>query len=437
STFGWPEKTNDIETFFPTTTLVTAYDIIFFWVSRMIMASLEFTGNVPFHDIYIHGLVRDKQGRKMSKSLGNGIDPLEIISMYGSDAFKFTLGFMCAQGQDVLIDKDSFKLGSRFANKVWNATRYILGNLEGITLVPVSDNDLTELDKWIYSELDLCARNEKDALENYRYNDAASSLYEYFWNEYCDWYVEATKLSFKNGDENEKNRAASVLLNILEENMRLLHPFIPFVTEEIYSKLPLSEIVKNRERAGRNSIVSNSTYSGMLIAAPFPEPNDKRKNEKVTERFNILRELIKNIRALRAECGIDPATKINISVVIESGTNAEVIKEKEDVVKLLAGISGIDFINQEENQKTENAIGTVGKGFEAFLSLDENINKEQLRLRFQKEMEEASMIAERARSKLSGKFAEHAAKELVDAERTKLEENERRAKKLASYIAGL
>ena len=153
STLGWPEKTPDMETFFPTSALVTAYDIIFFWVSRMIMASLEFTGKVPFHDIYIHGLVRDKQGRKMSKSLGNGIDPLEIIDLYGSDALKFTLSFMCAQGQDILIDKDSFKLGSRFCNKVWNASRYILGNLEGRNLIPVKDADLTELDKWIYSRL--------------------------------------------------------------------------------------------------------------------------------------------------------------------------------------------------------------------------------------------------------------------------------------------
>ena len=164
----------------------------------MIMAGLEFTGKAPFHDIYIHGLVRDKQGRKMSKSLGNGIDPLEIIDMYGADALKFTLGYMCAQGQDVLVDKDSFKMGSRFCNKVWNASRYILGNLEGRTLVPVRDSDLTELDKWIYSCLDRAVREAKSAFEGYRYNEGASALYEYFWYDFCDWYVEATKLSFRN-----------------------------------------------------------------------------------------------------------------------------------------------------------------------------------------------------------------------------------------------
>ena len=433
STLGWPEDTSDLVSFYPTSTLVTAYDIIFFWVSRMIMAGLEFTGKAPFHDIYIHGLVRDRQGRKMSKSLGNGIDPNEIVALYGSDAFKFTLGFMCAQGQDVLIDRDSFKLGSRFANKVWNASRYILGNLEGRTLIPVKDSDLTELDKWIYTELDKCVRLERAALESYRYNDAASALYEYFWNEYCDWYVEVTKLSFKNGDEHEKNRAASVLLNVLEENMRLLHPFIPFVTEEIYAKLPLADIVKNRALAGTNGIITNSAYSGMLIAAPFPEPNDARTDEIVVQRFNVLRELIKNVRGLRTECGIDPAAKIAVAVVIEKNSAAEVCREKTDVVQLLAGVSKIDFVEA----KPDSAIGTVGRGFEAFLLLDESVNREQLRARFEKEMRESESIASRSQAKLSGKFAEHAASELVEAEKVKLEENMRRIEKLASYIASL
>ena len=246
STLGWPEKTADLEKFYPTSALVTAYDIIFFWVSRMIMAGLEFTGKAPFKDIYIHGLVRDKQGRKMSKSLGNGLDPLEIIDEYGADALKYTLAFMCAQGQDVLIDKDSFKLGSRFANKIWNASRYLLGNLEGRNLIPITENDLTELDKWIYSRLDNAVRTVRNALDNYRYNDGAQALYEFFWTEFCDWYVEASKLSFWNGDDHEKDRATSVLMNILEESLRLLHPYLPFVTEEIYQKLPLEEIAKAR-----------------------------------------------------------------------------------------------------------------------------------------------------------------------------------------------
>ncbi|MCI6317944.1 MAG: valine--tRNA ligase [Spirochaetia bacterium] len=433
STLGWPEKTLDMETFFPTSALVTAYDIIFFWVSRMIMASLEFTGKVPFHDIYIHGLVRDKQGRKMSKSLGNGIDPLEIIDLYGSDALKYTLSFMCAQGQDILIDKDSFKLGSRFCNKVWNASRYILGNLEGRNLIPVTDADLTELDKWIYSRLNAAVKANREALESYRYNDAASSLMEFFWNEFCDWYVEATKLSFWHGDEHEKDRAVSVLLNVLEESLRLLHPFMPFVTEEIYGKLPLEEIVENRKKAGKNKILSESVYKAMLINAPFPCVAAERDNPAVQARFEVLKDLIGQVRALRAECGIDPANKINIAILVTKGSEAEVCHEKVDMIKLLAGVANVEFVEA----KPASSVGTVGKGFEAFILVDESINKEQLISRFKKEIEQETVWVKRSEAKLNGNFAQHAPAEVVQQERDKMEESKRKIEKLESYIASL
>ena len=433
STLGWPQNTEDLEKFYPTTALVTAYDIIFFWVSRMIMAGLEFTGKVPFRDIYIHGLVRDKQGRKMSKSLGNGMDPLEIIDMYGADALKFTLGFMCAQGQDILIDKDSFKLGSRFCNKVWNANRYLLGNLEGRNLVPVTDADLTELDKWIYSRLNYAAKTAREALEGYRYNDAASALMEFFWNEFCDWYVEATKLNFWNGDDKEKDRQASVLLNILEESLRLLHPYLPFVTEEIYGKLPLAEIVESRKKAGDNKIVSNSTYNGMLINAPYPEYTDTRENADVAKRFDALKDLIQKVRALRADCGIDPANKINLAVIVTKGSEAEVCKEKVDMIKLLAGLANVEFVEA----KPQSSIGTVGTGFEAFILIDENINKDQLIARFKKTIETEKGYAAKSQAKLGGSFAQHAPQEVVQAEKDKLEESLRMIEKLESYIASL
>ena len=433
STLGWPQNTEDFEKFYPTTALVTAYDIIFFWVSRMIMAGLEFTGKAPFRDIYIHGLVRDKQGRKMSKSLGNGMDPLEIIDMYGADALKFTLGFMCAQGQDILIDKDSFKLGSRFCNKVWNANRYLLGNLEGRNLVPVTDADLTELDKWIYSRLNYAAKTAREALEGYRYNDAASALMEFFWNEFCDWYVEATKLNFWNGDDKEKDRQASVLLNILEESLRLLHPYLPFVTEEIYGKLPLAEIVESRKKAGDNKIVSNSTYNGMLINAPYPEYTDTRENADVAKRFDALKDLIQKVRALRADCGIDPANKINLAVIVTKGSDAEVCKEKVDMIKLLAGLANVEFVEA----KPQSSIGTVGTGFEAFILIDENINKDQLIARFKKTIETEKGYAAKSQAKLGGSFAQHAPQEVVQAEKDKLEESLRMIEKLESYIASL
>lgn len=431
STLGWPEKTPDMEQFYPTTALVTAYDIIFFWVSRMVMAGLEFTGKAPFHDIYIHGLVRDKQGRKMSKSLGNGMDPLEVIDEYGADALKFTLGFMCAQGQDILIDKDSFKLGSRFCNKVWNASRYLLQNLEGRELIQIHDSDLTELDKWIYACLNKAAKTARDALEGYRYNDAASALMEYFWNEFCDWYVEATKLNFKNGDEREKNRQATVLLNLLEENLRLLHPFIPFVTEEIYSKLPVEQIAKNRSASEK--ILPTSSYCGMLICAPYPEFVAERENAAVSERFEVLKDLIGKTRALRTECGLDPAAKLHLSILIEKNSAAEVCREKVDMISLLAGMREVDFVEK----KPAKSIGTVGAGFEAFLLVDENVNTEQLKSRFEKEIESEKKFAQNSQKKLSGNFATHASKDLVEEERRKLAAAQNRIEKLTLYLAEL
>ena len=433
STLGWPQETEDLATFYPTTALVTAYDIIFFWVSRMIMAGLEFTGKAPFHDIYIHGLVRDKQGRKMSKSLGNGIDPLEIIDMYGADALKFTLSYMCAQGQDVLVDKDSFKMGSKFCNKVWNASRYILGNLEGRTLIPVTDADLTELDKWIYTRLDNAVANAKDAFEAYRYNDGASAIYEFFWNDLCDWYVEATKLSFKNGDDREKDRAVSVLLNVLEESLRLMHPYIPFVTEEIWSKLPLAEIVENRRKAGSQKVITNSDYTELLVDAPYPEVTEARKNAEVSARFDVLKELIRNVRGLRTECGIDPALKISIAIKVAAGTNAEVIKEKTDMIQLLAGIKTIEFVDANPAK----SIGTVGTGYEAFLLVDENINIDQLAAKFKKDIDWEKENVRRSENKLNGKFAEHAPAELVQAERDALEVAKSKIEKLEGYLQNL
>ena len=433
STLGWPESTKDLGEFYPTTALVTAYDIIFFWVSRMIMAGLEFTGKAPFRDIYIHGLVRDKQGHKMSKTAGNGVDPLEIIGQYGSDALKFTLSYMCAQGQDILIDSESFKMGSRFCNKVWNASRYILGNLEGRSLIPVTDSELTELDKWIFTALNKAAADTRSALDGYRYNEAASTVYEYFWNNFCDWYVEATKLSFKNGDEHEKDRAVSVLLNVLEESLRLLHPFIPFVTEEIYGKMPRAELIENRRKAGPQRIMPNETYSDLLVCAPYPESLDSRADARITARFAVLQDLIRSVRGLRNECGIDPVSKINVAILVEEGSDAEVCREKVEMIRLLAGLAKIEFVGQRPSK----SIGAVGKGFEAFILIDENINRQQLLARFTKDMERLGAEAARTEAKLGGKFAEHAPAEVVRAERDKLAETRRRIEKLGGYAEAL
>ena len=425
STLGWPEDTADLKTFYPTTALVTAYDIIFFWVSRMIMAGLEFTGKVPFRDINMHGLVRDKQGRKMSKSLGNGLDPLEIIDEYGADALKYTLAFMCAQGQDVLIDKDSFKLGSRFANKIWNASRYILGNLEGRELRAVSRTELKELDLWIINRLNLAAKNTASALESYRYNDAAQTVYEYFWNDFCDWYVEASKLSFKNGDEAEKDRAVSVLLNVLEESLRLLHPLLPFVTEEIYRFLPENCVTGGKKKADK------------LITAPYPLFSEERVDTCSEERFTSLQEIVRLVRALRTECGIDPAFKIKVALFVEKGSPAEAAKEKTDIICLLAGLSGVDFLENPKD-KAKGSIGTVGKGFEAFIVPGEGADPEKMVQKFKKELEKEEGNFSKLKGKLSNeKFVANAPAEVVEGEKEKLNEIQRRIEKLKAYVSEL
>lgn len=425
STLGWPEKTADFKQFYPTTALVTGYDIIFFWVARMVMAGLEFTGEVPFRDIYIHGLVRDKQGQKMSKSKGNGIDPLEIVDQYGADALKFTLGFMCAAGQDILVDQESFKLGSRFANKIWNASRYILGNLEGREIVPVLRSQLSELDRWMYNRLNTAAATMRDALESYRYNDGAQTLYEFFWNDFCDWYVEATKLSFRNGDDAEKNRAVSVLLNVLEESLRLLHPYLSFVTEEIYQRLPA------------NCAEGAKPKAQMLITASYPCYRDERKDTIAEAHFTALQELVRSIRTLRVECGIDPQVKIHIALFIEKGKDAEIAHEKTDIIQLLAGVSKIDFLSYVID-RPKGAIGSVGKGYEVFVVAGEGADSAQLIGRFSKEIDKETQNITKLETKLLNvNFTANAPAEVIEAEREKLVEMKRRIAKLGSYVKDL
>ena len=425
STLGWPEKTEDLTRFYPTNALLTGYDIIFFWVARMVMAGLEFTGRVPFTDIYLHGLVRDKQGRKMSKSLGNGIDPLVVINEYGADAMKFTLTFMCAQGQDILIDNESFKFGSKFANKVWNASRYILGNLEGRTLVPVDRSGLKELDRWIYHKLNETAASARQALDFYRYNEASQLVYEFFWNDFCDWYVEGTKLSFKYGDEKEKDRAASVLLAVLEESLRLLHPFLAFVTEEIYSKLPEFCAEGACKRAD------------ILMTAAYPEENAARIDEPAATRFGTMQELVRNIRALRTECGIDPQLKLTVSLYVEKNSPAEAAPENAEIIKMLSGLSELDFITAPD-QKPAASIGTVGHGFEAFLVTGEAVDIGQLKARFKKELEKHTANAAKIEAKLKNEnFVKNAPQDVIAGEKEKLAEAVRRIEKLNGYLRAI
>ena len=417
STLGWPDDTEDLRTFFPTTALVTGYDIIFFWVSRMIMASLEFMGEVPFRDIYITGLVRDIHGRKMSKSLGNGIDPLEIVDEYGADAMKFTLAFLAAQGQDVLISKESFGVGSRFANKIWNASRYLLMNLEGRELLDFEQVPKTEVDRWILHRLNETAGIVREALLGYRFNEAASACYEFFWNEFCDWYIESTKLSLYSGDDTEKDRVVTLLLGILEEALRLLHPFLPFLTEEIYQKLPM------RKEA--------------CIVAPYPEKRPDRAFPEEAESYAVLQELVRLVRTLRSEFTIPPDRKIQVAVKTEPGFFADAyLKRQEDLIWLLVGASEVTI--GEFQQQEKGSVAVVGTGFEAFVYIRDVIDVPKEIERLTKEIRKAEAFLDSVNKKLSSQgFLEKARPEVIAEQRAKQEETSRKLTKLREYLADL
>jgi valyl-tRNA synthetase len=427
STLGWPKDTADLRKFYPTTTLVTGFDIIFFWVARMIMAGMEFMGRSPFRDVCMTTLVRDKQGRKMSKSLGNGIDPLEIVDTYGADALRFTIAFMFTSTQDILMDKEDFKLGSKFANKVWNASRYILMNLEGRELVGSGPGmpALRETDRWIYGRLGAAARSIREALAAYRFNDAAGAAYEYFWNDFCDWYVEATKLSLRSGDEAEKNRAVSVLIAVLEESLALLHPFLPFVTEEIYQKLPVL--------GGR---------SDMLISRPYPEGG--AADADLDARFDALRELVRLVRALKAEFGIAPETKVRLALKLEDPNVAGFLRANGPLIGLLAnavlgdGTRGDARTPEEASSRPAGAVALVGRGFEAYAFVKESVDPAQLIAKLRKDIKKDEEYIERTKAKLANAgFTASAPAEIVAKEREKLGEAERRSGKYRQYLEEL
>ncbi len=418
STLGWPKDTADFRRFYPTSALVTGYDIIFFWVARMIMAGMEFTGQSPFQEVFIHGLIRDKQGRKMSKSLGNGIDPLEIVKEYGADALKFTLAYNCTSGQDILLDKDSFKMGSKFANKVWNASRYILMNLEGRQFLPPEKISHNDLDTWILHRLDQASAQTTEALTSWRFNDAAQTVYAYFWDDFCDWYIEASKLSTKFGDETEKDRATTVLLQVLEESLRLLHPFLPFVTEEIYGMLP------------------NAT--GRLIVQTWPKSDQTRRSPDLAEKFESLRELVTMARSLRSEFQIPQEAKLPLHIKLEATLDAaDFLRRNAALIGLLVGGPEPLFLESTAT-KPANSIALAGKGFELFIQIKELIDIQKLLVRFKKDIDREESFAHKLIAKLENKaFLDAAPSEIVQQERRKLADAQNRSIKLHRYLEDL
>ena len=416
STLGWPEKSSDMKKYFPTNTLVTGYDIIFFWVSRMIMASLEFLDEVPFRDIYITGLVRDKQGRKMSKSLGNGLDPLEVVDRYGADAMKFTLSYMATQGQDILIDIESFKMGSRFANKIWNAARFLLMNLEGATLLEMGTFELTTMDKWIYNQLNQAALKVKVAMENYKFNDGAQAVYDFFWNDFCDWYVESAKQGLYAEQQAKKDRVVTLLLDLLASSMRLMHPFVSFITEEIYQKLP------------------NVTDS--LITSAYPVYQDDRAFPEDALLVSRIQEAVTLLRSVRSELGIPVDKKIRVAIKTDKDFVAKdsFVAEK-DLIASFVGASEL-IIDSDDSTDVSGAFPVAGTGYESYVFVREAIDLDKEIARLQKDMEKNEKSLEGVLKKLSNeKFLANAKQEAIEKEQSKKAEFDEKIEKGLKHIA--
>ncbi len=445
SVMGWPQNTSDLKTYYPTSTLVTAYDIIFFWVARMVMAGLEFTGQVPFKDIYITPLVRDKQGRKMSKSLGNGIDPIEIVDQFGADALKFTLAFLSAQGQDILMDKESFGIGSRFANKIWNATRYILMNIEGRTYLSFKKilagdfGGLSDIDRWILHRLNQSAKIVRQALIAYRFNDASSAAYEFFWNDFCDWYIEASKLSLYQGDDAEKDRALTIILHVLEESLKLLHPFLPLLSEEIYQRLPQNSDPELRR-------MFNRPEGLLLINQPYPQFSEKFENTSIVAGFDTLAELVRGIRTLRSEFTVSPAAKIVVAVNLSSLASNDTdglesqrfIQKQAALISSLAGLGKLDWFEAGSSAPRPGAIALAGKTWEALVYIKDSIDLAAVVARLEKtiEKEEKALVSMAAKLCNPG-FLKNAGAEVIDKERQKVADLEAAIVKMKHYVTEL
>lgn len=419
STLGWPDKTPDLERFYPTTTLLTGYDIIFFWVARMIMAGLEFMGEVPFKDIYITGLIRDKKGRKMSKSLGNGIDPIEVVEKYGSDAMKFTLAYLSAQGEDIPMDMDSCKIGSKFANKIWNAARFILMNLEeqeiNIPSQSISKLRLTLSEKWILQRLNETLKTVDTAMLAYRFDDMAHAVYEFFWNDYCDWYLETAKIDLYGTDKTKKEQTAGVLIHVLEESLKMLHPFLPFISEEIWSKLP--------------------NQRSPLILSSWPTVDKSPRNPEVEEEFSIVKELVTSVRTLRSEFTIPPGAFVKVRLKITESRGNTLLENQELVAAL---IRSNDFAAHTQNDSPENAIAVFGRGFTAHVYIKDSIDIDAAVAKFSKSLEKnKKLIAGKKKKLANNDFLSRAPENIIAKEKESLAEMEDIVARRAEYLAGL
>lgn len=405
---GWPEKTDELDYYFPTGVLVTGYDIIFFWVVRMTFSSMFCMNESPFEHVLVHGLVRDSQGRKMSKSLGNGINPLDIIEEFGADALRFTLATGNSPGNDMRFYMERVEFARNFNNKLWNASRFVFMNLEDESLVEnltreEVEKKLTLADKWIISRMNRMVKEVSHNMDKFDLGIALQKAYDFTWSEYCDWYIEIVKPRLYGKDNDEKRAALYTLTYVLENILKLLHPFIPFITEEIYSYLP--------------------TVEGMIIKSRYPHYSEADNMEDEEDKMNLIMDGIRKVRNVRTEMNVPPSKKAKI-IIVPTKEKKEAMEDGFEYFKALASASEVE-IRDEKKGIPEDAVSVVIDGVELFIPLDELVDFEKEVERLVKEKEKVISEIKRVEGKLSNPgFVNKAPEKLIEEEKAKKEKYE-------------
>jgi len=413
STLGYPNKTKDLDYFFPTNVLVTAYDIIFFWVSRMIFSSIKHMGEVPFKDVLIHGIVRDEQGRKMSKSLGNGVDPLEVIDRVGADTLRFSLLNGVASGGDIRYSESKVIANRNFMNKLWNASRFVLMNVENKQILPIEKCKLSLADKWILSKLNDCIKEVTKNFEKYELGNSCAALYSFVWSEFCDWYIEFSKPMLVAGTEQQKDTTASVLVYVLDKILKLMHPITPFITEEIYQSLPI--------------------HQESIMIESFPKANDEFDFAVERNIIDGVVDLVSKIRNARAEMNVAPSKQVNLFIKPQQEF-ADIVSATAYIEKLVnAKVVFVDTFNEEKQ-----VVSVVANCAEAQIPMGDLIDFDKEKERIKKELATTEQEIARAKGKLNNQgFVAKAPPQLIEAEKQKLVSYEEIKQKLLDRLKEL
>jgi len=378
SVFGWPEDTTELNYFYPTSVLVTGRDIIYLWVARMIMMGMEFKGEVPFYNVLIHATILNKEGKRMSKSLGTGVDPLEIMDTYGTDALRFALAYMTGQGQDIRFTEEKVEMSRNFANKIWNASRFVLMNLTNLNpAIELKKEELTLSEKWILSRLQKLIDVVTASLESYDFYEAVAAIYKFFWSEYCDWYIEIAKFNLADNSNSRREITKFLLWYVLKESLKLLHPFMPFITEELWSYLP-------------------ATSSSSIMLATFPTSKKEWIDNEAEQKMSYIQEIIKGMRSLRGELNLPPGIEREF-VIVTTSKEQELLKENKKIITNLTKAKSLEILSPAGFSPPKSLISPVEDVEIYLLASEEEITAARLRIKkeLQRLTQELSKVEER------------------------------------------